>query len=61
MSYLNPEPDENVTVTFILKGDAYKRLCQRLSGYGDRSLFFRTVTEKFLSGEISIAVPERKL
>jgi porphobilinogen deaminase len=61
MSYLDPEPDENITVTFILKGDTYKKLCTRLAKYGDRSLFFRTVTEKFLSGEISIAVPERKL
>ena len=55
------ESEQNVTVTFILKGDLYRQLCDRLSKYGERSMFFRLVTEKFLRGELSVTVPEREL
>jgi hypothetical protein len=56
-----PADDENVTVTFNLKGDVYNELAKRLSERGKRTQFFRLVVEKFLAGELRITIPEQEL
>jgi hypothetical protein len=50
-----------VVVSFKLDPELYKKLCRRLSGWGERSLFFRTVTEKFLTDELVVETDARQL
>jgi hypothetical protein len=50
-----------VVVSFKLDQDLYRKLCKRLSGWGERSLFFRTVTEQFLTDELVVEISARQL
>ena len=56
MSQAPREPQENVVISFAVKGEVYNKLMERLPDYGSRSQFFRAVLKQFLDGDLKITV-----
>lgn len=51
--------DPKITVSFNLPEKLYEELRKRMPNYGDRTLFFRTVVERLISGELNITVEKK--
>lgn len=54
------ETQERVPVTFLLSGELFNKLRERLPDYGEVSKFYRVVTEQFLEGKLEVFSPEEK-
>lgn len=59
MPMVEPKKDEKITVSFNLSLEQYRALEKRLPNFGDKTMFFRTVVDKFLRGELEVTT-ERK-
>jgi hypothetical protein len=57
----NKDSQRHTTISFALEREVYEKLCQRLTGYGDRSLLFRELLRQFLNNEVVVRLPERQL
>ena len=50
---------DTVTVSFGVAPEMYDRLIKRLPNYGERTLFFRTVIERFLNGKLELIMEKK--